>query len=42
MRQIEVDHVTDVGHVNAPCRYVRRNEHAKDSPLKAVQRASAL
>jgi hypothetical protein len=42
MRQIEVDHVTDIGHVDTPRRNVRRDKYAKDSPLKAFQCATAF
>ena len=42
MRQIEVDHMADVGDVDAPCGNVRRNEHSKGSTFKSVQSASSL
>src|SRR5690348_15422948 len=42
MRQIEVDHMTDIGHVDAPCGNVGRNEHSKGSALKPIQSASSL
>ena len=42
MRQIEVDHMPDVGHVNAACRNIRRDKDVKDSAPKALQRTTAF
>src|SRR5689334_12050140 len=42
MRQIEVDHVPDVGHVDAPCRNIRRHQDLKHAPPKALQRTTAF
>ena len=42
MRQIEVNHVPDVGHVDAACRDIRRNKDVKHSAPKALQRATAF
>jgi hypothetical protein len=34
--------MTDIGHVDAPCGNVGRNEHSKGSALKPIQSASSL
>src|SRR6185436_4451756 len=42
MRQIEVDHVSDMSHVDTPCRNIRCDKHPKDSALKALQCTTAF
>jgi hypothetical protein len=42
MRQIEVDDVSDIGHVDTPCRDIRRDKYLKDSALKALQCTTAF
>ena len=42
MRQIEIDHVTNIGHVDAPCRNIRRDKYLEHSAPKALQRTTAF
>jgi hypothetical protein len=42
MRQIEIDHVTDIGHIDTPCGNICRDEHAEDSAFKPIERTSTL
>jgi len=42
MRQIEIDHVTDIGHIDSPCGNIRGDKHAKEPALKPIKRTSAL
>ena len=42
LRQVEVDHVADVRHVDAAGRDVRRDQHAKRAALESFQRPSSL
>jgi hypothetical protein len=42
MRQIKVDHVSDIGHVDTPCRNIRRDKYPIDPALKALQCTTAF
>jgi hypothetical protein len=42
VRQVEVDDVPDIGHVDAACRNIRRDKYVKDAAPKALQRPTTF
>ena len=42
MGQIEVDYMTDVRHIDTPCRDIRCHKYPKHSAPKALQRTTAF